>query len=289
MVFKTPPKIPIFSCESCGFNSDNKKDYNRHISTPKHQKYIEWYINDTQITKKTQDHNCQCGNIYKYASGLYRHKKTCNYNEDNNKIIESDGEKIDYKEMFFSLIKQNKELQQTISELIPKIGNNNNNNNINQKFNINVFLNEQCKDALTMEEFINKIHVSLSNLMLTKNKGINEGISNIFIENMNKLSLYERPIHCTDVKRETMYIKSEGINGESPKWEKDENNVKIKSAIKRVTHLQHKNINTWIDKHPDWEDKSELQDEYLQIVKKCTDDINETKVIKRICDATPIN
>jgi hypothetical protein len=173
-------------------------------------------------------------------------------------------------------------LQQTITEMIPKIGNNNN-NNINQKFNINVFLNEQCKDALTMEEFINKIEVSVSNLMLTKNKGINEGISNIFIENMNKLSLYERPIHCTDVKRETIYVKTEGENGDLPKWEKDENNEKVKSAINKVTRLQHKNINKWTENNPNWQDKSDLQDEYLKIIKKCTDDINENKVIKKLC------
>ena len=135
-----------------------------------------------------------------------------------------------------------------------------------------------------MEQFINKIEVSLSNLLLTKDKGINEGISNIFIENMNKLSLYERPIHCTDVKRETMYVKSEGANGESPKWEKDDNNTKVKHAINKVTRLQNNNINKWTENNPTWEDKSELQDEYLQLIKKCTDDINETKVIKKLCD-----
>ena len=208
----------------------------------------------------------------------------CNYKKDKNKLIESEGEKIDYKEMFLTAIKQNNELQQTLTELIPKIGNNNNNNNnINQKFNINVFLNEQCKDALTMEQFINKIEVSLSNLLLTKDKGINEGISNIFIENMNKLSLYERPIHCTDVKRETMYVKSEGENGETAKWEKDNNNEKVKDAINKVTRLQNKNINKWTEINPNWEDKSDLQDEYLKLIKKCTDDINQTKVIKKLC------
>ena len=278
-----PKIISKYICYKCDYHTSRLSQYERHLSTLKHINIIN---NDTKSSDICK-YICECGREYKHRQNLHAHKKNCNYNEDNNKIIETEEEKFDYKEMFFSVIKQNKELQQTISELIPKIGNNNN-NNINQKFNINVFLNEQCKDALTMEQFINKIEVSLSNLMLTKNKGINEGISNIFIENMNKLSLYERPIHCTDVKRETMYIKSEGINGESPKWEKDDNNVKIKSAIKRVTHLQHKNINTWIDKHPNWEDKSELQDEYLQIVKKCTDDINEKKVIKNLCDKTQV-
>ena len=286
MVYEKPQKNPKYSCEICCFTSSNKKDYIRHVSTSKHTNYIEWYTNDTKKPQKTPNFICQCGNTYKYSSGLYRHKSVCNYKEEENKIIESEGEKIDYKEMLFTVIKQNKELQQTISELIPKIGNNNNNNNnnINQKFNINVFLNEQCKDALTMEQFINKIEVTISNLMLTKDKGINEGISNIFIENMNKLSLYERPIHCTDIKRETMYVKSEGENGETSKWEKDDNNTKVKDAITKVTRLQNKNINKWTERNPNWEDKSDLQDEYLQLIKKCTNDINENKVIKKLCN-----
>jgi len=187
--------------------------------------------------------------------------------------------------MLHTVIKQNKELQKTICELIPKVGNNNNNNNnnINQKFNINVFLNEECKDALTMNQFIDKIEVSLSNLMLTKTRGIEEGISNIFIENMNKLSLYERPIHCTDTKRETVYIKSDGENGEDPQWEKDKDNKKLKKAIKKVESKQHKNIKKWMNQHPNWEDNPDLQDEYIKLVKNCTNDINEQKVIKKLC------
>jgi hypothetical protein len=264
-----------FVCHNCDYYTSRISQYERHLQTLKH---INCINNDTKGSE-IYKYICECGKEYKHRQNLHAHKKKCN---NENKVIEVEEEKIDYKEMFFTLIKQNNELQQTITEMIPKIGNNN--NNINQKFNINVFLNEQCKDALTMEEFINKIEVSLSNLMLTKNKGINEGISNIFIENMNKLSLYERPIHCTDVKRETIYVKSEGENGDLPKWEKDENNEKVKGAINKVTHLQHKNINKWTDNNPNWEDKSDLQDEYLQIIKKCTDDINENKVIKKLCD-----
>jgi hypothetical protein len=275
-----------YECNFCDYITSHKSQLDRHLITRKH-KNNENTTNIQQNTTQKVQYNCECGKNYNHRASLYNHKKLCRYQAELN--LEPNYTELVIKlinenqELKNTIIFQNKELQKTISELIPKIGNNN--NNINQKFNINVFLNEQCKDALTMEQFINKIEVSLSNLMLTKNKGINEGISNIFIENMNKLSLYERPIHCTDAKRETMYIKSEGLNGESPKWEKDDNNVKVRTAIKRVTHLQHKNINTWIDKHPDWENKSDLQDEYLQIVKKCTDDINESKVIKRICDA----
>ena len=193
--------------------------------------------------------------------------------------------------MFITIIKENKELhkilltqQNQITEMIPKIGNN---NTIKQKFNINFFLNEQCKDALTMEQFINKIEVSLSNLMLTKNKGLTEGISNIFIENMNKLSIRERPMHCTDTKRETVYIKSENI-GTYPLWEKDNENIKLKHAIKKVSHKQIKHIADWVEKHPDWEDNPDELEEYMVMTKNCTDDLTEKKreekIIKKLCN-----
>ena len=119
------------------------------------------------------------------------------------------------------LIKQ----QDQIGELIPKVGNNN--TNIKQRFNVNIFLNEQCKDAINMHDFIKQIEVSLDNLLTTRDKGLSEGISNVFIENMNKLSLYERPLHCTDLKRETLYIKDNNV------WEKDGDKSRIKSSIER--------------------------------------------------------
>jgi hypothetical protein len=278
---KMPENAKKFHCEICDFVCLKLSNYEKHLATDKHS----ILTNTDKKMPKNAEHKfrCECGKSYKHRQSLFTHKnKGCEKTKEN-QIISHDGEKVDYKEMLYGVIKQNKELQQTISELIPKIGNNNN-NNIKQKFNINVFLNEDCKDALTMEQFINKIEVSLSNLMLTKNKGIEEGISNIFIENMNKLSLYERPIHCTDVKRETMYIKSEDTNGGLPKWEKDENKTKIKGAISKVTHLQRKNMNKWIEEHPNWANEPDLQDEYLRLIKKCTDDIDENKVIKKLCD-----
>ena len=173
---------------------------------------------------------------------------------------------------------QQKLMHNQISELIPKVGNNNNTINNKQKFNINIFLNEQCKDAITMEQFLNKIEVTLGNLLVTKNKGLSEGVSNIFIENMQKLSLYERPMHCTDTKRETIYIKCEdenGANGGVARWQKDEENKKLKSALNKITHIQRKNLNKWVGKNPNWEKISYQQDEYMTLVKNCTDDIKE--------------
>jgi len=272
----SPKHVPKFICEKCRFKSSNKYDYNLHLLTRKHKILTNTSICDVFY--------CECGKEYKHRQSLYKHKQRCNFNdyenETENKIIVKE-EEINYKEMLHTVIKQNTELQKTICELIPKVGNNNNSNN---KFNINVFLNEDCKDALTMNQFIDKIEVSISNLMLTKNKGIEEGISNIFIENMNKLSLHERPIHCTDTKREIVYIKSEGENGEDPQWEKDKENEKLKGAIKKVEGKQFKNIKKWMDEHPGWEHDPTLQEEYINILKNCTTDVKDQKVIKKLCN-----
>jgi len=192
------------------------------------------------------------------------------------------------KELVLKLINQNSELQKTIHELIPRVGNN---NTINKnKLNINIFLNEQCKDALTMEEFIKKIEVSLGDLLVTQSKGLSEGVSNIFIENMNKLSVYERPLHCTDVKREILYIKSEE-NQNMGNWERDDSNIKLKNALKQVTHMQRKSLEKWVTENPNWEDDPKLQEEYMKLVKNCTEDFSdkENKIIKRLCNQTHVN
>ena len=273
-------KHTIYECKDCDFICSKKGDFARHLNTRKHKRCKMGEID----VKMDRIWECGCGKKYKYDTGYYRHKKVCNFDK---LMADIDGE-INYKDMFLVMINENKELRSQISELIPKVGNNNN-NTIKQKLNINIFLNEQCKDALTMNEFIDKIKISLDDLQLTKDRGITEGVSNIFIENMNKLSLYERPMHCTDVKRETVYInlKDNEKNGES-QWEKDPNNIRLKDAIQKISYIQQKNLDKWTEEHPNWRSDSEQQEEYMQLIKNCTDDlINNTKgdkVIKKLCN-----
>ena len=284
---KVREKSVKFSCESCDYNTCRKSQYDRHIATVKHKK-MENTAKIQQNTALLGPTECECGRIYRHRGSLYNHKKKCNHDDKKfgSDLVPNYTDLImklinENQELRNTVILENKELRNQITELIPKVGNNN--TNVNQKFNINVFLNEKCKDAVTMEQFMKEIEVTLSNLMVTKNKGIDEGISNIFIENMNKLSLYERPMHCTDTKRETVYIKSEGENGKLPKWEKDEENEKLKKVIKNVAHTQQKNMTKWVEQHPNWENNSDLQDEYMKLVRSCTDDIKDNKVIKKVC------
>jgi methionyl-tRNA synthetase len=170
-------------------------------------------------------------------------------------------------------LEQNNSLQNTIKDLIPKIGNTNtNSNNINsnnKNFNICLFLNENCKDALSMEEFVKKIEVSLTDLLFTKQKGIVNGISNILIKNLNDLPEKKRPLWCSDKKRKKIFVKEE------EEWAEDVDNIKTKRAIKDVSSIQVKNINKYTEKHPDWKEKENKKEEYINIVKNATTDIRE--------------
>lgn len=320
MIQKSSEKSSKFyECKVCDFTTSRKSQFERHLSTLKHKKRQ----NDTNDTKKvpfsSDEYVCHCGKIYVHKPNLYRHQKACRttnlglvdisgcikmQDEVSSELIQKIvQENTEIKSMLFKQFagiqeqqklaqSENKELRNQISELIPKVGNHNTiNNTINskQKVNINIFLNEQCKDALTINEFINKIKVTLDDLMVTKTKGLSEGVSNIFIENMNKLSLYERPMHCTDAKRETMYIKYDGDAQVGEGWARDEENKNLKLAISKVTHVQRQNIDTWIKEHPNWQNNSDEQEEYMKLVRNCTDDCKEDKIIKRLCNSVYLN
>nr|UZT29332.1 MIGE-like and Zn finger domain containing protein [Nucleocytoviricota sp.] len=174
--------------------------------------------------------------------------------------------------------------------MIPKVGNNNtinntinNTNNNNQKFNINVFLNEQCKDAMSINEFVKSIEITLKNLLTTKSKGLTIGLNEIINENMNKLSLYERPIHCTDKKRETLYIKHD-------KWEKDIDKTNTAGMLKELQLQQIKNLHKFKEDNPNYEQDEELKHEYMILLNKCTKPLSESekKLFKNLCDNTYI-
>ena len=275
----------IYICECCDFKCSKKSNYEKHLRTLKHFRHQNGSKKMPKNAEKVS-WSCICGRVYKYESGYYRHNKTCPIYQNTETKIEKESDELDYKSLFLNMIHENKELRSQITDLIPKVGSNNIVNN-KQRFNINIFLNEQCKDALTMNEFIDKIKVTLDNLLLTKNKGLTEGVSNIFIENINKLSLHERPIHCTDMKRETVYIKCEDGQDKNKKWEKDGENIKLKTALKKISQVQQQNLAKWTEEHPNWKNDSTLQKEYITLIKNCTDDLTEnkreSKVIKKLC------
>jgi flagellar motility protein MotE (MotC chaperone) len=280
-----------FICVNCGFKCDKKGDFNRHILTAKHKR-----LNPTnEITSNTSNftsHECPCGKKYKHQSSLLKHKKTCTFIENDNKsVIGSVSE-----ETIMNLIQENKDIKQMLYaqnettnkliDIIPKVNNNttNNNNTINnnQKFNINIFLNEKCKDAIDIKEFISQIQLTLENLDFSRTQGLEAGLTSVIIENMNKLSLYERPIHCTDTKRETLYIKDDD------KWEKDKDKTKIKEALKALNKNHFRLIKQWLDSNPDYMEDDNKQAYFAKILKTCGAILDDEKIIKKICTSNYI-
>ena len=315
---KMPKNAKIFTCKFCDFECSKYSNYKKHLETKKH-KLSENDKNDKKkMLKNAEIFECNCGKVYKFQSGLSRHKKYCfynneefttnniltqkfnlnqelneNLNQDLNQNLNENENNINYKELVVTLIKENNDIkeimkkqQDQISELIPKVGNTTNNtinNNNNQKFNINLFLNEKCKDAITIDDFVHKIEITLKNLLTTKSKGIGIGINEIINENMNKLSVYERPIHCTDKKRETLYIKNET-------WEKDVNKSHTISMLKALQSRQFKAMKKWQEANPNYNNDDDLKHEYIILVNKCSSSLNdhEKKLFKNICDNTYI-
>jgi len=255
----TPKNAKIYSCKSCYFKCSKKSDWDRHISTAKHK----LKQNETTNTPKSAKLCTICNLTFNSRTTLWRHKKTCTTITSEvalitNEIISSDSEleleEPTLKEMFIKVVEQNQaillenqEMRKLLQETIPKIGNTTTNTTTNNNsFNINFFLNEQCKDALNISDFVEQIKLQLSDLDMIGKVGYVEGMSKIFIRNLRELDVFKRPIHCSDLKRETLYVKDQNS------WEKEngENN-KIKRAIKQVECKNIKQIPKWNEENPD--------------------------------------
>ncbi len=232
MIMQNMPKHAVkYECIKCNFTCSKQSNYNAHLSTAKHKKITNDIIMLPQILR------CDCGNEYQYRSGLSRHKKRCTYNSTpplENTITYTQNEPpqpatdpscdklfVLVKELMLQLaakdkqqeelIQQNKELQNTMKEMIPHLGNNNTSNinsNNNTTFNVQLYLENECKDALSIQEFVKRIEINMDNLRTIAKDGYVDSVSNILIKALNNLAITERPLHCTDLKRETVYIKN---------------------------------------------------------------------------------
>ena len=277
-----------FICEKCDFVCSKKSNFEKHMLTRKHK-------NDDKKEQKNAEKNvCICGKSFKYRQGLFVHRKTCiNYDKnvtidglvletEINKKIESTTDK-ELKELVKDLIKQNGELVKTINEIVPKIGNTNitNNNNNNNSFNLNVFLNEQCKDALNISDFIDSLKITLEDLLFSKTNGISRGITDVMIKGLKDLDIHKRPIHCTDIKRDIMYIKDED------KWLKDDNHDMMKNTIVKIADKERTALQQWAIDNPDWMETERKQLEYLTMMRSICEPIEnynnyEKKIIKNL-------
>jgi hypothetical protein len=285
----------IFFCEKCNYSTLRKSQYERHILTLKHVKAS----NDNEnSSKKFQDlfsKNYSCDSCEKYfhdRSGLWRHNKKC-HNLSNNDDNEKESLKTDNKptdnELIMLLIKENSEMKNLMMEVI-KNGTHNTNSH-NKTFNLQFFLNETCKDAMNIMDFVDSIKLQLSDLEKVGKLGFVEGISNIITTNLKALDVTQRPIHCSDIKREVLYVKDED------KWEKEnEEKKKLRKAIKYVAHKNTKLISQFKDKHPDCvKSHSKHSDHYNKLIIEAmgghgdNDLEKEDKIIKKISKEVTID
>ena len=300
METKNTPKNPIFSCDLCGFITNNKKDYKRHVLTPKHARKQKW-VNGN---KKPQIVCNNCKKKYNSRSGLYKHSKTCTEKyvdatdncfhigikkekvDDTFQKVEPTFQKVDEDQttQIYSLIMKQGEI---LESLIRKIGDTpcsttNNNNNNNTQINMNVYLNETCKDAESLPQFIENIQLQLSDLISVNNEGLLNSTKNIFLKELQNTEQIKRPIQCTDIKRKILYVKEEG------EWSKDVGNEKLKCAIRSLSQ-KHIPLVKNLTCHEG--DKTLNSEEYVQVVKSATTDVlEETRglqsAVREICQET---
>jgi hypothetical protein len=281
-----PPKISAkFNCEKCHYKCSKQSEYNKHILTNKHKILHNPTLNPTsEISEKIYE--CNCGKIYKHSSTLYTHKKKCTSTNDteNNDTDNNNHEIKELKELMKYLMKENSELKTMMFEVIKNGTHNNTTNSHNKSFNLQFFLNETCKDAMNIMDFVDSIKIQLSDLENVGKLGYVDGISNIIAKNLNSLDETKRPVHCTDTKREVMYVKDED------KWEKEEDNKpKIRKLIKHVAHKNTKLLKDYKTKYPGCEkSESKYSDKYDKLIveafggKGDNDDAKEDKIIKNI-------
>jgi hypothetical protein len=283
-----PNKPPKFVCDKCDFCCSKQSNYDQHLLTKKHKNLTKPNIYNSKNAPK--QYVClNCKSIYKHASTLSAHKKKCKTVP----IEKSEPELKMLTNLILELVKSNTDLQKQMMEVCKNGINNNNsvvqNNSHNKTFNMQFFLNEQCKDAMNIMDFVNSMTLEFSDLEEVGKVGYVEGISNIIIRKLNELDIYKRPIHCSDAKREIMYVKDENV------WEKENSTYdKLRKAIKHVTCKNSAMLEPWSKEHPQCMNTSHrLNDVYVQMIGQCMGGKesfveSENKIMKKIAKAVLI-
>ena len=261
-----PKNAKNYECEKCNFICSKQSNFNMHLTTAKHIRLIN--ANSSLLENMPTEYKCICGNEYKHASSLSKHKKGCTYTPPSSpeENIQTTIEPIEpnsadlltlVKELMIQmaakdkqqdeLIKQNMELQNTMRELIPHIGNNNSttNTNSNNTFNVQLYLENECKDAISLQDFIRNIEINMSHLVAISKDGYVDSISNLLIQSLNKMAITDRPLHCTDLKRETVYIK------DMETWNKSTADAPIMNGlINSIENKYYAEVKQYVRDHP---------------------------------------
>jgi hypothetical protein len=270
-----PKLCPKFICKYCDYSTSKKSSFDNHNLSAKHQKRLKC---DAQVTQSDEimpkichlKYQCEnCNKSYESRNGLWKHKNSNNcFKIENDNILQNDksNEIRELKEIMKYLMKENSEMKNMMFEVMKNgISNTNNSHNTtnshNKAFNLQFFLNETCKDAMNIGDFVDSLKLQLSDLEKVGEAGYIEGISSIIVKNLKELDVTKRPVHCTDKKRETVYIKDED------KWEKDEDKSKMHKLIKKVASKNIKMFEKFREAHPDCQKyHSKFSDQYHKII-----------------------
>jgi hypothetical protein len=277
-----------YFCEMCVFKCRQKCDWDRHILRPKHKN------NHLEIKKTGKNFFCECDKKFLTSAGLWKHKKKCLQKKEQKEIDNIENIDLSDKNLMLTLIQQNNELQKQMLEVI-KNGttniNNSMNNSNNKTFNLQLFLNETCKDAMNIMDFVDSIKIQLCDIESIGELGFVNGMSKLIIKNLNALAENMRPVHCNDPKRDSLYVKDSNV------WEKEDlDNKKIKKAIKYISHKNICAIPQWKAKYPDciYSD-SKKSDQYNHIVVEAmggsgdNDAEKADKIVKKIAKEVTID
>ena len=285
-----------YYCDTCDYNTSKKSSFDSHILSAKHKRQLT-------ATEICPEHICSfCDKKYQDRTGLWRHKKICVQQKQNETVLIEQllKQNDDFKTLIIEqnklFVEQTQEIQKQMIDICKNgVINNNTINNVNSNnktFNLQVFLNEDCKDAMNITDFVNSINLQLSDLEHVGKVGYVEGISNIIIKNLKALDVTKRPVHCTDPKRETIYIKDGDV------WEKDDDdNKKLRKMIRSVAFRNCKNTRLFKEKYPDcMKSESRYSDMYNKIIievmggdPKINDIENQNKIMRKIAKEMTID
>tara|TARA_Y100001935_G_scaffold247554_1_gene243596 strand:+ start:418 stop:1347 length:930 start_codon:yes stop_codon:yes gene_type:complete len=286
MLTKTSKKrVNFFACEICDYSTSRQYNLERHFLTPKHKMLTNANKNEQKTSKFFCDYvpskkneivskkfECFfCGKEFTHRSSLSRHQKKCNFAKKNEeelqeKTIIINNVETDKKDINIDILKKLENMEKNNKELLERIETKKPTQNVtvNQQFNVNIFLNEECKNAMNLGDFMGNIMITMDDLNYTKDNGYVIGISNIFKKHLGDLAVTERPIHCSDKEKMHFYIKSEN------EWKKEEGEC-LNKEIHDISQKQIKSIETWEKENPEWENDQNKIDEYLKIIKTTCD------------------
>ena len=301
-----PKNANIYECKKCDFSCSKESNWNKHVLTRKHQQSYNGVTKTAEIMPKNANQfECECGNIYKFRQGLYKHKKKCSVAKDepttialqNVGTVPTEIDKdllvkmlLKNQDIMENVILKNQDVMEKMMEIMPSMGSNNHSHNTTtnshntQNFNIQMFLNEHCKNAMNLKEFIESLPITAETYDNTIENGLTKTITNMITNGLNQLDVLERPIHCTDASRKTIYVKEED------NWEKDNELLKVLMGIKKLAYKQRTMINTWKDMNIGWDKDESMQLKLTNLICNSMTDIeNDEKETSKIIRAISKN